>query len=47
MPDETPTAAALEIYAELFTLLAWLGVGAGAAFLLLAPALRRRMHGVH
>lgn len=39
-------AAAAAKYADLFALLAWIGLGAALAFLLLAPLLRRWMHGV-
>ncbi|MEI2456146.1 peptide MFS transporter [Lysobacter firmicutimachus] len=39
-------AAAAAKYGELFSMLMWLGVGSGAVFLLLAPLLRRWMHGV-
>ncbi|MBX7079853.1 MAG: oligopeptide:H+ symporter [Nannocystaceae bacterium] len=45
MPADTPLPQALSIYASLFGLLGWIGVGAGAVVLLLAPRLARRMHG--
>lgn len=38
-------AAAAARYGELFSMLMWLGLGSGVAFLLLAPLLRRWMHG--
>ncbi|MBC8067669.1 MAG: MFS transporter [Deltaproteobacteria bacterium] len=47
MPEGTSTEVALATFAELFRLLTWIGLGCGLAFLLLGPALRRRMHGVH
>jgi POT family proton-dependent oligopeptide transporter len=47
MPEGTGTDVALVTFAELFWLLTWIGLGCGFAFLLLGPALRRRMHGVH
>ncbi len=47
MPESTSTPVALATYAELFWLLTWIGLGSGVALLVLAPVLRRRMHGVH
>ena len=39
-------AAAASKYAELFQMLLWIGLGSALLFLLLAPLLRRMMHGV-
>ena len=39
-------AAAAAKYTELFTLMAWVGIGSGVAFLLLTPLVKRWMHGV-
>ena len=39
-------AAAAAKYAELFRMLLWIGLGSALLFLLLAPLLRRMMHGV-
>ncbi|MGJ7902211.1 peptide MFS transporter [Lysobacter sp. 1R34A] len=39
-------ASASANYAELFSMLMWLGIGSGVLFLLLSPLLRRWMHGV-
>jgi len=47
MAEDTSRDVALGVYGELFTLLTWVGLGTGAAFLVLTPVLRRRMHGVH
>lgn len=47
MREDTGTAAALGIYAELFWTLSWIGMGTGVVVLACTPWLRRRMHGVH
>ncbi|WP_425494664.1 peptide MFS transporter [Lysobacter capsici] len=39
-------AAASVKYGELFSMLMWLGIGSGVLFLLLAPLLKRWMHGL-
>jgi POT family proton-dependent oligopeptide transporter len=39
-------AGAAAKYGDLFQLLLWIGLGAALVFLLLAPLLRRWMHGV-
>lgn len=49
---EIPEGATLDFatasakYAELFQLMTWIGVGSGVAFLVIAPLLRKWMHGV-
>jgi len=43
----TDIAAALASYTNLFESLLWLGLGVGAALLLISPLLRKLMHGVH
>ena len=39
-------ASAAATYGELFELLLWIGLGSALVFALLAPLLRRWMHGV-
>ena len=43
----TDIAAALASYNELFSLLLWVGVGAGGLVLLASPLMKKLMHGVH
>ena len=40
-------AAALANYTELFDSLLWVGLGVGAAMLLISPLLKKMMHGIH
>ena len=40
-------AAAVATYTELFSFLMWFGIGMGVFMMLIAPILRRWMHGIH
>jgi POT family proton-dependent oligopeptide transporter len=43
----TDIAAALAAYTELFESLLWVGLGVGAAMLVISPLLKKMMHGIH
>jgi len=41
-----PVAATMTQYSEIYMLLFWIGLGVGIAYLILAPAINKLMHGV-
>ena len=45
--EAASTAGALSTYGDLFSSLLWIGLGTAVLMLLLAPLLRRMMHGIH